>query len=187
MSETESRRDEGLSKRFDPRFSPAFQPGYDPRVHREEPPASALREEPRRDWPATRVAAPVRGRDWSVPEADGVKAAPDEFSIFAVAEGAAVEQAVGGDEEVEPASWWHRINPWYIVLWALGIAIILLALQLAAVVAEGAFQPNPNEPVGFFVSMLPQMVIFGLPSLICVGLATFVTPFIILAARWRRP
>lgn len=187
MSETESRRDEGLSKRFDPRFSPAFQPGYDPRVHREAPPSAPLRDGPLRDWPEARVAAPAQRRDWSAPQADGVSAEPDEFSIYTVPGSAEVEQAVVGVEDIEPAPWWRRINPWFVVLWALGIAIILLALLVANVIAEGAFQPNPNEPVGFFVSMLPQMVIFGLPSLICVGLATFVTPFIILAARWRRP
>jgi hypothetical protein len=179
MSESEGRGNQGLSKRFDPRFSPAFQPGYDPRVHREAPPSVPLREEPRRDWPETR-------RD--VPEALVDETGSSEFSIFAIPEESADEPVLTVDEDAEPTPWWRRINPWFIVLWALGIAIVLLAFQLANAVFDTAFlQGQNNGNLGYFVSMLPQMVIFGLPSLICLGLATFVTPFVILAARWRRP
>lgn len=201
MSETEGLRESGaprgpgalqepgaLSKRFDPRFSPAFQPGYDPRVHREAPPAAPMREEPRRDWPETRTGAPAQGRDWSAPHADTADAPPDDFSIFAVAEDGVQEPSAATFDDVEPAPWWHRINPWLFALWALGIAIILFAFQFANMVFEGAFQLDANSGnVVYFASMLPQMMIFGLPSLICLGLATFVTPFVILAARWHRP
>lgn len=192
--DTDGRGDEGLSRRFDPRFSPAFQPGYDPRVHREAPPAAPLRQEPRRDWPETRGAATQAGSREAGPVDVGLAGSgsagsgTDEFSIFAITGETVGEPEDLAFEEPEPAPWWRRINPWLIVLWILGIAIVLLAFQLANVVFDAAFLQGQNSGnLGYFVSMLPQMVIFGLPSLICLGLATFVTPFVILAARWRRP
>jgi hypothetical protein len=187
----EGPRGEDRRRRFDPRFSPAFQPGYDARVHREAPPSSPLREGPRDDWSlagrgVSAPADPVSRTFLPVTEGGDAVETGADFPIFALPEDTA--EAPDTDlepEETEPVAWWRRINPWLFVLWALGIAILLFAFQFANAVFEGAFQPNPNDPGGYFMSMLPQMVIFGLPSLLCLGLATFVTPFVILAARWR--
>lgn len=186
-------------RRFDPRFSPAFQPGYDPRVHREAPPAAALRGEPQQDWSLSgggagestgaewvRDGRASAGRNPASPARSDAAHPLDDLPVFAVPEEPDDAAEAEPELEAEPAPWWHRINPWLIVLWALGIAILLFAFQFANAVFEGAFQPNPNDPSGYLVSMLPQMVIFGLPSLLCLGLAVFVTPFVILAARWRR-
>jgi hypothetical protein len=174
MAETE-----GVTRRFDPRFSPAFQPGYDPRVHREEPPSAPLREEPRRDWPETRRDVEQSRRD-----------APDTrdgLSIFAIPDDAAEEPAGVVAEDAEPAPWWRRVNPWFVVLWVLGAVFILGGVWLVSVVEAWSQASQGFDGGGFLVSMIIQISWIGVPMLITLGLATLTSTVVILAARWRRP
>ena len=167
---------DGVSRRFDPRFSPAFQPGYDPRVHREEPPRAALREEPRADWDVLR--APQRPEPATRPAFD--------LAEFGLGEPAEIE----GDDlaDVETPPWWRRFNPWLVVLWLLGLGFILGGLWLTSFAAL-AFRSG--EPQGgadaYLLSMLAQMSFFGAPMFVTLGLATLTSTVVILAARWRRP
>ena len=178
MSETESQGREGLSRRFDPRYSPAFQPGYDPRVHRETPRSAPLRDEPVRDWPESRRDAPGAARE--------MLEIRDDLSIFALPEESATEPDEVAVEEVEPAPWWRRINPWFIALWAIGVVFILAGVRLVSSVEALSRGPQGFGDGGFFVSMLIQMSWIGVPILIGLGLATITSTVVIMAARWRR-
>lgn len=162
---------EGVSKRFDPRFSPAFQPGYDPRVHREAPPAAPLREEPRRGWTEA-------GRD--LPEER------EEFPIFAIPESAGTEAEEATLEEVEPAPWWRRFNPWLVLLWVIGVAFILGGIWFVSAI-EGWSRTQQTGFDSYLMSLIYQMSWLGVPLLIVLGLATLTSTVVILAARWRRP
>lgn len=174
MAETE-----GVTRRFDPRFSPAFQPGYDPRVHREEPPSAPLREEPRADW--TEPRRPVA-------EPRGSAGDPrDEFSIFAVPEDLAEEPGDAVLEDVEPQPWWRRVNPWFLVLWVLGVVFILVGASIMSFVFDWANSPQRQAEFGFATSILMQSTLWGAPMLIVLGLATLTSTVVILAARWSRP
>lgn len=169
---------DGVSRRFDPRFSPAFQPGYDPRVHREEPPSAPLREEPRRDWNDLR--SPQRPEPVARPAFDLA-----EFGLGELGE--EVEMESDEDASAEPLPWRRRFNPWLVVLWVLGVAFILAGFWLIDIAARG-FQSG--EPMGgadsYLMSLLSQMVFFGSPMLVALGLATLTSTVVILAARWHR-
>lgn len=175
---TEGLSREGVSRRFDPRFSPAFQPGYDPRVHREAPPSAPLREEPGRDWPEARHDE--LGADRETPDPG------DGLSIFALPEDRSTEPDDVLLEEVEPAPWWRRINPWFIALWAIGVVFILGGLWLLSTVEIWSQGPQAFGGGSFFVSILLQMSLFGVPILLGLGLATITSTVVIMAARWRR-
>lgn len=153
---------EGVSKRFDPRFSPAFQPGYDARVHREEPPSAPLREEPRADWSDVRTERPV----FALPESEAT----------------VINDEVAMDEGALP--WWRGFNPWFIVLWVLGIAFIIGALSASQLLQSFVQLSTDTSPA--FASYVYQMVTLGSPMLIVLGLATLTSTIVILAARWRR-
>ncbi len=167
---------EGVSKSFDPRFSRAFQPGYDARVHREEPPAAGLRDEPRSDR-------------------SGADRQANEAPTFAVSEpvGSATDSEAGlaaqdsaEDEELYPTAWWHRVNPWFLVLWGLGIAFMVAGIVLItqAIELQDTASQGANQSFAFFVFM--QTAAQGAPMLIVLGLATLTSTAVIQAARWRR-
>ena len=168
---------DGVSRRFDPRFSPAFQPGYDPRVHREEPPSAPLREEPRRDWNDPR--SPQRPEQVIRPAFD--------LAEFGLVEPVEAEAEVDDLASVEPPPWWHRFNPWLVVLWALGIAFMGGGWYLAQLLADGSLVSIDGAQWSQFASFVYQTVMLGTPMLVVLGLATLTSTVVILAARWRRP
>lgn len=167
---------EGVSKSFDPRFSRAFQPGYDPRVHREEPPRNPLRDEPRSE------------QALAAHEADGVPifavSAPADLTDGAV--GSAARHDAAGDDELVPREWWRRVNPWYLLLWALGVAFIVAGIVAAVSAVElqnPVFQSQEQSMVYF---LLMQMTMQGAPMFIALGAATLTSTAVIQAARWQR-
>ncbi|MBB5632982.1 hypothetical protein BKA04_001205 [Cryobacterium mesophilum] len=161
----------GVSKQFDPRFSPAFQPGYDPRVHREEPPRGPLREESA--IPSTGIAPGVP--DFAVPEPEVEPVTGPASVAPAVAEG-----------ETHARAWWQRLNPWIIVLWALGVVFIAAGIGFLFLVAEWQRTSGFGGVDGYLVSLLAQLTFFGSPMLVVLGLATLTSTVVILAFRWRR-
>ena len=166
---------EGVSKSFDPRFSRAFQPGYDARVHREEPPAALQRDEPSAD----QVGASGH--------LDGSPtfAVPEPTSSVSDAAGRTAQLERDEGDELYARVWWRRVNPWFIVLWVLGVAFILAGLglvQLASAMSEPSAQIGFQ---GFFFSMLYQMAWIGTPMLVILGLATLTSTVVIQAARWQ--
>jgi hypothetical protein len=167
---------EGVSKSFDPRFSRAFQPGYDERVHREEPPAAVARDEPR-----------VQG--------NGAASSRDESPMFAVpaasgTTGELVEGSAGdgpADEDAAyPAPWWRRVNPWFLVLWGLGLAFIVVAIVAIKLAIDWQSATFDGGVEGQFYYILMNMTMQGAPLLIVLGLATLTSTVVIQAARWHR-
>ena len=174
-------------RRIDPRFSPAFQPGYDPHTHRREPPSTPLREETTGGWDD----GPVD--DWA--ESSGAPAgatAAGANSLAQYSPGLAdqrirAEQAERAEPDVDPAAWWQLINPWIVVLWALGAAFIIGGVAISVAIVGGVGAITGDTFPGYAASALFQMAWFGVPLLIVLGLATITASFVILAIRWRRP
>ncbi|HEU4850472.1 MAG TPA: hypothetical protein VFS93_08680, partial [Terrimesophilobacter sp.] len=114
-------------------------------------------------------------------------ATPDGLSLFAIPEDAAGEPGVMAFEDVGPVSRWRRINPWFFVLWALGLAFVLAGAAVMSFVVEWVNSPQQQAGFGFASSVLMQSTLWGAPMLIVLGLATITSTIVILAARWHRP
>ncbi len=173
---------EGVSKSFDPRFSRAFQPGYDPRVHREEPPGAVQRQEPRIErGPASGLAdrAQVDGAPvFAVPgPADAADVVPAR---------SATDRPVVADEDAYPAAWWRRVNPWYVLLWALGAVFIAAGFSaiLIAVEMQNPGSQGVQKTMAYYAVM--QVLAQGSPMFIVLGVATLTSTAVIQAARWQR-
>ena len=175
---------EGVSKRFDPRFSPAFQPGYDARVHREEPPSSPLREEPRADRSDLRT--PQRPEPVARPEFGRPEFALAEFGLGELGLDEPSETESGDPVSAEPLPWWRRFNPWFVVLWVLGVVFIGIGMFGIQLLTDGTLMRAYASGGNQFISMLFQTIMLGSPMLIVLGLATLTSTIVILAARWKR-
>ncbi len=177
----------GERRRIDPRFSPAFQPGYDPHAHRREPPSAPLREETTGGWDDGTVDGWGESADTPAGEPVGVANRPAQHSPEIAGQRIRTERAERTDQDSEPAAWWQRINPWIIVLWALGAAFVIGGVAISFAVVGGAGAITGDTFPGYAVSALFQMAWFGVPLLIVLGLTTITASFVILAIRWRRP
>ena len=166
-----SDRDTSAGPRFDPRFPPAFQPGYDERVHREEPPRVPLREAPRTDLD------------------DLIAAAVADANEERIASDPAFDHGDDTQDAAAPTTaqaWWKRINPYLVALGLIGVALLVVAWNLAHASTSGAYFSGPSsefDPVHVFFL---QSAIFTVPLLGSLGLATLISIVVILATRWRR-
>jgi|GEM_PF-2000130 len=179
MAKPERANSDGVSKAFDPRFSRAFQPGYDARVHREEPPQASPRIEQstteRRDPAAPRVPAEGAPK-FAVSESPATKNDT---------EGSPGEWLTSDNDGPSPVTWWRRINPWFLPLWGLGIAFIVLGI--VAVVFSIEWQNAAYQGIegGQYYFVLMNVVMQGASLLVALGLATLTSTLVIQAARWR--
>ena len=166
----------------DPRFDPAFQPGYDP----QSDPARAARipsypdvSDSARFQPGA-VIEPPRARYATEPM---VRSENGQTSDAAKTDSAAPAPSLES-ESPPPVS--LRRNPFLIALWAIGVILLAMGAyfaqqlldpeSLAGVAAAG------DSPTSYFI---PQLLVFGAPLLMVLGIATLCSALCIHALRWR--
>jgi hypothetical protein len=143
---------------FDPRFDPAFQRGFDGPT--------------RTDVPVSAPASPPRS---PAPKLEKVEE-PREFSDQADALSAAEV-----DDALEAPT--RRPNPFLIALTVVSVILIIGGLWAAQFARESFLTVNLSTDIDYVTL---QMVIFGAPLAIAIGIATALGVLFILAQRWRR-
>jgi hypothetical protein len=147
---------------FDPRFDPAFQRGFDGPT-RTDVPASA---------PLSAPASAPRSR---APKLEKVEEPPefsDQAEAFSTGE---VDDALGAPT--------RRPNPFLIALTIFSIVLIVGGLWAAQFARESFLTVNLSTDIDYVTL---QMVIFGAPLAVAIGIATALGVLFILAQRWRR-
>ncbi len=180
MAESERPNPDGVSKEFDPRFSRAFQPGFDARVHREEPPQAS----PRNEQGTNQRRDPVEPQR----TVDGVPsfAVTVQAATMSDSERSSGERTSSEFSDLYPIAWWRRVNPWFLVLWGLGVTFIALGGLTAVFSVEWQNEAFQGIDGGQIYFVLINMAMQGAPLLVVLGLATLTSTVVIQAARWHR-
>lgn len=89
-------------------------------------------------------------------------------------------------DDIEPLAWWRRVNPWLIVLWVLGAVFVVAPFVIVALLQDVTNSLQNQQVWDYFLNMVMQMVWFGAPMMVVLGLATLTSTVVILALQWRR-
>lgn len=155
--------------RFDPRFDPAFQPGYvGPTVVPEIP---------------TRAPnAPRTTGDAVASAPDGPPAALEPDSL--VNRPGTSAFALENDAEAGLAEDRRRANPFLIALGTLSLAMIFGGLYLVSRMRD-LFSVSQSSSDFDFVTL--QVLMYAVPLVIVLGIATGIGVLFVFAVRWGRP
>lgn len=166
----------------DPRFDPAFQPGYDPQsdpVRAARVPSYTEMSDSARLQPGA-VIEPPRARYTTEPT---VRSDNGQTPVAVEIDSAAPSRLLES-EAAQPVS--LRRNPFLIALWVIGVILFVMGAYLAQQLLDpesvAVVSAAGGSPISYFA---PQLLVFGAPLLMVLGIATLCSALCIHAVRWR--
>lgn len=159
------------ASKFDPRFDPAFQRGYDGPVRTAPQNRQPARRSQGENPPQPIIGAPPQFR--ATERRDAFDGTISQATPASPGAGSDVAEPL---EEDSP----RRLNPFLLVLTVVGLVVIGLSCSLIANV-DSLIQSSMDANSGY----LFQMIWFGAPMGVGLGLATLIGVLFVLAARWR--
>lgn len=168
---------------FDPRFDPAFQRGYDGPTPTSSPARSSRRS--RSDSPPQPIGLPPQ---YSAVEQPVVSQRPSEFLQPSPADRRAEDRRAEDRAallELEAEDAPRGPNPFLLALLACGALLVISGIALLSQF-QSIMDSQPQNGFPQSVYYFMQVVTYGAPLLICLGLATLIGVLFIYAVRWRR-
>ena len=174
--------DSTSGRSVDPRFDPAFQPGYDPQsdpTRAARVPSYSEMTDSARFQPG-RVVEPPRARYTTEPI---VRSENGQTAV-----GAEIDSAAPGpfleSDPAQPVS--PRRNPFLIALCVIGVILFALgayfAQQLLDPKSVAVVAAAGGSTITYFA---PQLLVFGAPLLMALGVAVLCSVLCIHAVHWR--